>query len=160
MIKEIDLIDHQNLLDSFYQIEKNIVWTNFGSGRQTGLQFKGNEDHWVSAVGKTKDYDSRYDNLNPYFKGTLFEEIILKYQLKRTRFLWMNGKSCYSMHKDNTPRLHIPIITNPQCFMIFQIGTIQHLKSGSVYWVDTRKSHTAMNGSDLERLHLVGAVEI
>ena len=73
--------------------------------------------------------------------------------------MWMGGKSCYSMHRDQTPRLHIPLVTNPQCYIVFQKGQVEHLTTGSVYWVDTRLEHTAMNGSDVDRLHLVGSIE-
>ena len=73
--------------------------------------------------------------------------------------MWIYPWSCYSVHKDLTPRIHIPIITNPQNFIVFKYSPMEHLSLGNVYWVDTTQYHTAINGSDDARLHLVGIVE-
>ena len=78
--------------------------------------------------------------------------------------MWVNPMSCYSLHKDSTPRIHIPLITNPSCYFIFKEnntpeGIIQHLPVGSVYWTNTTVSHTFINCSELPRLHLVGVVK-
>lgn len=62
-------------------------------------------------------------------------------------------------HADTTPRVHIPLITNPQSWFIFKNGMTINLDVGKVYWLDTRREHTAINGSDDWRLHLVGVVE-
>jgi hypothetical protein len=160
MIKLLEKIDHQLILDTFDAIEKSIVWTEYGhKGKQTGLQYKDNEDPWTSAVGKGTGSDPNYTNINPAFKDTVFEEYINKYKLLRTRLMWVNPYACYSMHKDDTPRIHIPLITNPECYFVFQKGIISNLKQGSVWWVDTRMFHTFMNCSDYPRLHLVGVVE-
>ena len=67
--------------------------------------------------------------------------------------------TCYSMHRDTTPRIHIPMITNPECYFIFKQGIVQHMPAGSVYWTNTVEPHTFMNCSNRPRLHLIGAVE-
>lgn len=160
MIKVLAKIDEQLILDSFNLIEENIIWTSYGhKGRQAGLQYKDNEDPWTSAVGRSAGQESTYTNLNPFFKDTIFEELINQYNLTRTRLMWVDPYACYSIHKDETPRVHIPLITNPQCYFVFQSGRIIHLNKKLVWWVDTRKAHTFMNCSDFPRLHLVGAVE-
>lgn len=63
------------------------------------------------------------------------------------------------MHKDESPRIHIPLISNPECYFVFQQSIVTHLSVGQVWWVDTRHRHTFMNASTQDRLHLVGAVE-
>ena len=159
MIKVLAKINKQPILDSFNIIEKNITWTNYSQGRQAGLQYKLGEDPWTSAVGKNQGDDMQYTELNPFFKDTIFETIIEKYNFKRTRLMWVNEKACYSLHADKTPRIHIPLITNPECYFLFQPGVLHHLTAGVVWWVDTTKTHTFMNCSDQHRLHLVGVVE-
>ena len=160
MIQVLAKIDEQPILDSFNLIEENITWTSYGhKGRQAGLQFKDNEDPWSSAVGKSQGAELAYTNLNPFFKDTIFEELIDKYKLLRTRLMWVGPYACYSMHKDQTPRIHIPLITNSECYFLFYPGQLTNLKKGSVWWVDTTKTHTFINCSDQHRLHLVGVVE-
>jgi hypothetical protein len=160
MIKRIiDIIDIEPILDSFYKLKDNILWTNYPQGSQTGLQYKVNEDPWTSAVGKSQGKELKYTELNPFFKDTIFETIINKYNLKKTRLMWVNPKSCYSIHADETPRIHIPLITNPECYFLFKLGLLIHLGTNSVWWVNTKLNHTFLNCSDLPRLHLVGVVE-
>jgi hypothetical protein len=160
MIKVLEPINIQLVLDAYNLLEKNIQWTDYGhKGKQTSLQHKTDDDPWTSAVGKNRGKELDYTNLNPFFKDTVFEEIINNYKLFKTRLMWIGPYACYSIHKDDTPRIHVPIITNPECYFVFKQGVISHLPTGSVYWVDTTKFHTFMNCSDQYRLHLVGIVE-
>lgn len=159
MIKLLAHIDVHPILDEYNRLEKDIQWTDYGNKKQTGLQFKDAEDPWDSSVGKSKGDELSYTNLNTFFKETIFEEVINKYNLIRTRLMWVSPMTCYSMHTDSTPRIHIPIITNPECYFVFKNGTIQHMPAGLVYWADTTQYHTFMNCSNMPRLHLVGVVE-
>lgn len=159
MIKIIEPIDITNLLTAYYRMEKQFQWSDYGRKKQVGLQYKTGDDPWTSAVGRSQGNELSYNILNSYFTNTVFEEIILKYKMIRSRFMWIDPYSCYSMHKDETPRIHIPLITNPQCFFVFKSGIIEHLTTNNVYWVDTRLVHTFMNCSEHPRLHLVGVVE-
>jgi len=153
----IDPIDTDHILNDLNKLD-NIVWTNYTQGRQTGLQYKLGEDPWTSAVGGSQGSETQYIELNPFFKNTIFETIIEKYKLKRTRLMWVNEKSCYSLHSDETPRIHIPLITNPECYFLFNPGSLHHLAAGSVWWVNTKLRHTFLNCSEYSRLHLVGVV--
>ena len=160
MIKVLDEIDNVLVLSEYLKIKDGITWIDFGSkSRQAGLQYKQDEDPWSSAVGKSKGNETLYNNLNPLIQGSLFENLILKYNLKRSRFLNLGPNSTYSMHKDASTRIHLPIITNKQCFMVFKEGLVEHLHMGKVYWTDTTKEHTAINCSELWRLHFVGVVD-
>ena len=159
MIKLLSQINITPILDKYRQVEKDIQWTDYGhKGKQAGLQYKVDEDAWSSAVGKSQGRETDYTNLNPLFKGTIFEEIINKYKLLRTRLMWVGPYACYSMHRDQTPRIHIPLITNPECYFVFKNSTIQHMPVGLFYWTDTTQLHTFMNCSNVSRLHLIGVV--
>lgn len=160
MIKSLDTIDIQPLLDHYVQVEEQLVWTEYGhKGKQAGLQYKEGDDPWTSAVGRSKGQELEYIHLNPFFKDTPFEEIINQYKLSRTRLMWISPMACYSMHKDETSRIHIPLITNEECYFVFKHNMPIHLAIGKVWLTDTRKFHTFMNCSDSPRLHLVGVVE-
>jgi hypothetical protein len=160
MIKKvIDTINVDPILDSFVKLDKDIMWTIYPQGQQVGLQYKLNEDYWSSAIGKSQGNELEYTELNPFFKDTIFETIINQYSLKRTRLMWVNPKSCYSLHQDETPRVHIPLITNPECYFLFYPGILCHLPINSVWWVNTKLKHTFLNCSEEPRLHLVGIVE-
>ena len=160
MIRTIEPINTELIVNNYLSLESNIQWTEYGhKGKQTSLQHKVDDNPWTSAVGKNRGKELEYINLNPFFKNTIFEEIIDNYKLLKTRLMWIGPYACYSIHKDDTPRIHVPIITNPECYFVFKQGLISHLPTGSVYWVDTTKLHTFMNCSDTPRLHLVGIVE-
>lgn len=159
MYKLLDDIDTQAILDYYVSIEKEIVWFDSGpKGRQSGLQYADNEDPYLSATGRARFSDKRFSNLNPFYSNSIIEKIIRKYSLYRTRWMWVNPSSCYSIHNDYSPRIHLPIITNPQCLFIFPPDQIFHLEINKVYFVDTTKKHTFINCSEQARLHLVGAV--
>ena len=160
MIKVLQSYNISPLLRYYLEFEKEMVWTEHGSKRQTGLQYKPGEDPWTSAVGRSIGGGGlAYTELNPFFKDTIVEDIITKFNLLKTRFMWVGPMTCYSMHYDESPRIHIPLITNSQCYFVFKDDGVSHMPAGCAYWVDTRKRHTFMNCSDQFRLHLVGVVE-
>ena len=158
-IRVIDDVNVTSILDCYTQIEKGIQWSEYPNGKQVGLQYI-DGDPWTDAVGRMKPNQkwSLDSPLNPYFKGTIFEELIAKYKITRTRLMWLKPYSCYSMHKDDSVRLHIPLITNENCFFVFRDEGLRQMPVGHAYWVDTVKYHSAMNCSADWRLHLLGAL--
>jgi len=160
MIKILSPVDVQPILTEYENLEKRIQWTDYGhKGKQTGLQYQTNEDPWTSAVGKWRGNELAFINLNPFFKNTIFESLINEFKLARSRLMWVGPFACYSMHKDTTARIHIPLITNQECYFVFKQGLISHLSLGNAYWVDTTVPHTFMNCYETPRLHLVGVVD-
>lgn len=160
-IKIIDQIDVQPIIDFYKSVESEIQWQVYDNSKQTGLQYREGQDIWSDAVGVWKQSTTEWKDtnyLNPFFKGTIFEELINKYQIKRTRLMWAKPFACYSMHQDVSPRLHIPLITNPDCYFVFKDSAPIHMPTGQVYWTDTTQHHTAMNCSKEWRLHLVGSL--
>lgn len=168
MITEIDTIDIAPILATYRDMENDIVWYESSekrvnladtySKRQTSLQYRENEDPWISSVGRMRDDESLFCNLNPYFKDSIFETLINTYKLVRTRLLWVPPFSCYTMHRDLAKRIHVPLITNPECYFVFKKGIVEHLPCGKVYQVDTTEQHTFINCSGLPRLHFMGVV--
>jgi len=168
MIQEIDNIDIAPILTAYYELEKDMVWyegidrkvnlQDVKFKRQVSLQYKEDEEPWASSVGRIRHAEILYNKINPYFKDTVFETLINKYKLVRSRLMWVPPFSCYSMHNDPYPRVHIPLITNPDCYFVFKKGIVQHLPTGKVHLVDTTNDHTFMNCSSLPRLHFMGVV--
>lgn len=160
MIEILNKVHVLDLVKDYVKLSNGIEWTDYGNkGKQCGLQYQQEENSWTSAVGRSKGAELNYTNLNPYFKDSVFATIIDQYKLLRTRLIWVGPYACYSMHRDSTPRIHIPIITNPDCYFVFKDSVPVHMRSGYVYHTDTRKTHTFMNCSASARLHLVGVVE-
>jgi hypothetical protein len=101
--------------------------------------------------------EKKYKFINPILKNTYLHKLILKHNAFRTRILKLNPKTCYSIHKDYSSRIHIPIESNDQCYMIWpNLSTCVRLQEGYVYWTETRESHTFINADkELVRIHLV-----
>jgi hypothetical protein len=139
ILDTIDTITHVRLLKDYYQIEPKIEWIDFvPQSKQFYLQL--DDEHTIKSI---------IDN-------TTIEIYIKKYNLFRTRLLWLGPKSCYSLHRDFYKRIQIPLITNDQCFFVFKNGLVEHIPIGHICLVDSTLDHTAINGSDQWRLHLVG----
>ncbi len=159
----VDSIDHIKIVGQYTKLKDHIQWETVpGKSRQTGIQFIEGEDPFLSAVGKKKEgvNEQEYETINPLFLGTVFETIVKKYNLYRTRLMWMEPYACYSIHQDTTHRVHIPLFTNPKCYFIWPDDQkMEFLAAGKVYVVDTTRPHSFVNFSNLPRLHLVGCVE-
>lgn len=158
MITILEKINHINFLIEYKKIENNIIWLENNNGKQCGLQYSLNEDYFLSATGKLKHdrSEEEYNILNPLFEDTIFDDIIKKYKLFRSRLMWSYPKSCYSLHKDQTKRIHIPIITNKDCYFLFPDVKLFHLSTGFLYQVDTTNIHSFCNFSNNSRLHFIG----
>jgi hypothetical protein len=112
---------------------------------------------------KTPEWEQTFCHLQPAFKDTAIAEYMdwLAVPLYRTRIMLSRPKSCYSIHRDYSPRLHLPLVTNDQCYFLFtNPEKMIHMPAdGRTYWVDTRNNHTFLNGSLMDRLHLVMIVK-
>lgn len=123
-----------------------------------GLSENGND--WHTGIGRISELDYQDENLyrflNKGLKDTPLGDLIEKYDAFRTRILALDPRHCYSVHNDPTPRIHIPIVTNFESWMIWPYNDqCKKLKPGLVYWTDTRKAHTFLNGGDDIRIHIV-----
>lgn len=106
--------------------------------------------------------ESEFTELTGAFKGTYFEtiheELTARYPIGRIRILKKDIYNCNSWHRDPEPRLHIPIYTNPGAIFIVNHHCTHLPADGSVYFTDTRGYHTALNGGETPRVHLVAAL--
>ncbi len=155
-------INSNLIIQEYMKLESSISWTEMSAkGKQCGLQYADSEEFSNSAVGTLQPgrLETEYNKINPIFQNTLFEKIIEEYSLFRTRLMWMSPFACYSLHKDKSQRLHIPIITNTDCLFVFpNKKTMFHLPVGNIYIVDTTEKHSFCNFSKIPRLHLIGCV--
>lgn len=100
-----------------------------------------------------QDYDKNLYDTIPYINSLLKEN-----EMFHSAIRIMFPRTCLSWHQDPHIRTHIPIITNPGCFMVVEDDLIK-MPVGSVHVVDTRKLHTAANTGDKNRWHIVGTVK-
>jgi len=104
----------------------------------------------------------QFTELVPAFKGTYFEhvhdELTKRFAIGRMRVLSKGLYNCNSWHRDPEPRLHIPIITNPGSLFLVNHHATHLPADGSVYFTDTRGYHTALNGGETHRVHIVAAL--
>jgi hypothetical protein len=92
----------------------------------------------------------------PQLKYT--NEVISELNLYRTRVMTLKPRSCLNFHYDNSPRIHIPLVTNDDCIFILENEILRFPADGNYYYVDTRKKHTGINASEENRIHIIGCV--
>ena len=119
------------------------------------------EQDYENSGPKVRDVVLEEDVFNlvcDIWKGTYIGEVVNalyeEYGVLRGRFMMLGMKKCLTYHKDNTPRLHIPLVTDDKCFMVID-DKVCRIPYGGVYKVDTTKRHTAINASKILRTHLV-----
>lgn len=129
---------------------------------------KGKSDFFIRL---TPDGDERipmspksvYDwELCDVFKSTAFEEIYnaiqTKYSVGRVRLLKSHPYTCMNWHIDPIPRLHYPLQTDSACMMIIE-DEVYHLPLEQWTFAHTDKGkHTALNASEIDRIHLVADI--
>lgn len=121
-------------------------------------------DNWKVGVGSIEELEEKeekkYSCLNSQLRGTYLERLINKHSAFRTRIMIMPPRQCYSVHADPTKRIHIPIITNDQCWMIWPTNNACfQLETKRAYITDTTRPHTFINGGTENRIHIVMCVE-
>jgi hypothetical protein len=111
-----------------------------------------------SGIGKSNNLKGGDENKFIYklFDLPYINNIIDELKLFRTRVLKLRPKTCYTFHRDYTPRIHIPVITNPKCFMVLETKVEWYPADGNYYKIDTTRYHTFVNASLEERIHIVG----
>ena len=127
-------------------------------------QMSPNETSWTNGIGRIDQLDHQdehlYTFINKELAGSKLADLIKKYKAFRTRIMILPPRQCYSIHADPTPRLHIPIITNKQSWMIWpHLNICENMRLGKIYWTDTTKHHSFLNGGETARVHIVMGVE-
>lgn len=126
-------------------------------------------NHWHESTGKIKHLqfpEKAYCEINARLLGTVFEEVITQFpEYTRWRLLRLDSHSNYSIHSDSDNgkkniRVHIPVITNPDAYLMFfderTEPKMYHLEAGCSYRVNTTGFHSAINFGWQDRYHIVG----
>lgn len=130
----------------------------------SGLFYTRVDDSYTEVSREESVDESAFTEFVPKFSGTYFEyvhtELVKRFPIGRMRVLSKGLYNCNSWHRDPEPRLHIPIITNPGSLFIVNHHVTHLPADGSVYFTDTRGYHSAMNGGETHRVHIVAALAI
>lgn len=144
----------------FEQCGNQITLTHRSESNQTPQE--GSGSLFEHSTGSWKAYEKDFRFFNEEFKNTYFYEIYREMQKRtngaigRVRLMRLPPKVCYSLHRDSTIRFHLALVSNPQAFLLFAPAELISIPvDGSVYAVDTRRAHSAFNGGDEDRIHLV-----
>ena len=179
LIKKYDIgIDSDFMVKEFERllpdIDKMGWWTEGKQGHQAQFAIqsrKDSDDPYYESCGPqphlNKEYkgyiltEGSYDTTNEMFKDTYFENILnmFPFPVCRVRFVRLSSKACYRFHRDMTYKFHIPLVTNPSNVMIWPEQShriIVHMPAdGHIYFTETAISHTALNGGQDYRYHIV-----
>ena len=120
------------------------------------------DDRYVEEPREDLVGEAQFSEFNPQFAGTYFEEVhrelARRFPIGRMRVLSKGLYNCNSWHRDPEPRLHIPVTTNPGSLFVVNHHVTHLPADGSVYFTDTRGYHTALNGGETRRVHIVAAL--
>lgn len=90
--------------------------------------------------------------------GSAYEMLKSKYSVGRVRLLKSKPYTCMNWHIDPIPRIHYPIQTDEACLMIIE-DEVKHLPLERWTFAHTDKGkHTALNASQIDRIHLVADI--
>jgi hypothetical protein len=145
------------------EIENIIQKVGFEKNQIICQSLENNPDQWHLGVGSIEELaekeELKYNQLNNALVGSYLEEIIKKHNAYRTRIMLMPPRQCYSIHADPSKRIHIPIITNSHCWMVWPKNSACHqMTIERAYITDTTQPHTFINGGLEDRIHLVMCV--
>lgn len=129
----------------------------YGTGRVNDIENSGLDTLDPFEVRRARAIQTELAFTEPTFPEMEYTNKIIKdLGMFRTRLMVLNPYQCYSYHVDPTQRIHIPLITNPNCFMIIDDILYRYPADGNYYLADTTKVHTFVNASKEDRLHIVG----
>jgi hypothetical protein len=160
----MDIINAINKIEDIEQLQNEVfkILQKFPYENQLMLQTldQGVED-WLTGVGTVEGLENKiekdYVHLQPSLAGSLIEHYVNLYGGFRSRIMIIPPKQCYTVHADKTVRIHIPIVTNEHCWMIWPYDQkCYQLKPGVAYKTNTTKRHTFFNGdNEKSRIHIV-----
>lgn len=158
-------IEHDRL---FRELEERCpqVWSPTHPTLQQAIQYDPllkNGNPLLDACGSLGSgmRDSQFSHFLDHLSGSYTEKVLtsLPWRVTRARFMRLTPKSCYSVHRDEGWRVHIPLVTNSQShFAFFDRPAFHHLAPGKVYVVDTTRMHTYLNGGLSDRVHIVASL--
>jgi hypothetical protein len=136
--------------------------TQWTSNDLSGRYWLRADERYVEEAREDLVDEAQFSAFNPHFSGTYFEnvhrELTRRFPIGRMRILSKGLYNCNSWHRDPEPRLHIPVITNPGSLFVVNHHVTHLPADDSVYFADTRGYHTALNGGEHHRVHIVAAL--
>lgn len=148
----------------FYYVRDEVIalQQHFGL-HQMSIQTNGSTD-WNQSCGwlAKGNTEQMFSQIHEQLKGSEIHKYLewLPFPVFRTRIMVMTPGRQYSIHKDPTRRLHLPLVTNEKAEFIFTEDEFRvHMPAdGRLHVVDTRRSHTATNGGEQNRIHIVSVI--
>ena len=82
---------------------------------------------------------------------------------RRARIIKLSANSSTVWHQDGSKifyqcRLHIPLVTNEECFFETEDGRYHMRADGSIYFVHINRVHRVVNFGDKDRLHFLAHI--
>lgn len=161
LVRPLYLIDNfESLFDEVMDIVNSI---EYEKNQIICQSLESDPDNWKVGTGSIEELveqeEKKYCHINSKLKGTYIERLINHHSGYRTRIMIMPPRQCYSIHADPSKRIHIPIVTNDQCYMIWPSANSCHqLITTRAYLTDTTRPHTFINGGLENRIHIVMCV--
>jgi hypothetical protein len=153
------MVEELKINFDFSKIKEEVdsVLANHNYPKQLCLQGKtSNYADWQYGTGSITEHQNLFKHIHESIVDYELSRLIRLFKAVRSRIMVMDGKSCYSVHPDSSKRIHLPIVTNDHCWMIWPYdGICKQLLEGKIYLTDTTKKHTFINGANEQRIHLV-----
>ena len=154
--------DQQDQGFSALPLTQRLGQTEWTSNDLSGRYWLRSDERYIEEPREDLVNEAQFSEFNPLFAGTYFEEVhkqlTARFPIGRVRVLSKGLYNCNSWHRDPEPRLHIPVVTNPGSLFVVNHHVTHLPADGSVYFTDTRAYHTALNGGDTHRVHIVAAL--
>ena len=168
-IREVDIdrilheIESEKMIDRMEKVEKGMMdFTGFAGSQVINLQDHGFDidpsqlvfsSPVMTGLGFTDEKAVKFTMNCEYIN-----QLITSLKMFRTRLVSLPPMRCLPWHRDNFPRIHIPVWTHQGSFMVVKNRTY-FLNTGQAYFVNTTNMHSAMNcNSTQNRLHIIGSI--
>lgn len=119
-------------------------------------------DPLYDGAGMSVHPERDFSVLNPLFEGSVFHSLLseISEPYGRVRLMYLEPRKSYSIHRDVSRRIHYAIETNPQANLLVEMDRFRMWKlhipaDGRGYKVNTTLPHTAINGGEVARIHLL-----
>ena len=131
------------------RIKKELeILPNLGPGI-TQVCLQGTHDNLdpFLGVGKLRLINGDYketDFVVPIFDIPYINSIMKDLKMFRTRIMKLKPRECYTYHYDYTERIHIPIVTDKNCFIV-EDKQLKHLPADGNYYKYSMKMINIIN---------------
>lgn len=150
----VDIAPLLSLLDPVItEMSNTLEFTQYGF---RGVKLPSGDIHYGEGRGGLVLPD-RWTEWRPGFEAGTLLNVLSEFDISaiaRIRLMKVSPKRCYSWHSDVSIRIHIPLISNKGSFLVIKDES-KHLTVGKIWIANTQFPHTAFNGGNSDRFHLV-----